>query len=57
MQLIPLFMPGSVHNGPSNGDDCGQMFPDKLRVPWQIPDRFPHYAQTELHSQPTPIGR
>ena len=43
--LIPLFMPESVHSGLASGDDCGQVFPDKL---WRssFPDRFPHYAWT-----------
>ena len=44
--LIPLFfMPGSVHSGSANWDDCGQMFSDKLRVS-SFPDRVPHYAWT-----------
>ena len=43
--LIPLFMPGSVHSGSESWDNCGQMFPDKLRVR-SFPDRFPHYACT-----------
>ena len=42
---IPLFMPGSVHRDSASGDDCGRMFPDKLRVS-SFPDRFPHYAWT-----------
>ena len=43
--LIPLFMPGSVHSGSVNWDNCGWMFPDKLCVSL-FPDRFPHYAWT-----------
>ena len=43
--LIPLFLPGLVHSGFASWDDCGQMFPDKLRVSW-FPDRFLHYAWT-----------
>ena len=30
--LIPLLLPGSVHSGAASSDDCGRMFPDKLRV-------------------------
>ena len=30
--LIPLFRPESVHSGLASLDDCGRMFPDKLRV-------------------------
>ena len=43
--LIPLFMPGSIHSGSASRDDCGRMFPDKLRVS-SFPDRFPQYAWT-----------
>ena len=43
--LIPLFMPGSVHSGAASSDDCGRVFPDKLRVS-SFPNRFPHYAYT-----------
>ena len=43
--LIPLFRPGSVHNGSPRWDDCGRMFPDKLRVRLFL-NRFPHYART-----------
>ena len=39
---------GSVHSGLASWDDCGQMFPDKLRVS-SFPDRFPHYALTEAY--------
>ena len=39
--LIPLFIPWSVYSGPAIWDDCGGMFPDKLRVS-SFPDRFPH---------------
>ena len=39
------FMPGSVHSGSTSEDDCGRMFPDKLRVS-SFPDTFPHYART-----------
>ena len=42
---IPLFMSGSVHSGLVSRDDCGGVFPDKLRVS-SFPDRFPCYAQT-----------
>ena len=38
-------MQGSVHSGSARWDDCGQMFPDKLRVRL-FPGRFPHYAQS-----------
>ena len=38
--LIPLFMPGSVHSSSASWDDCGPMFPDKLRVN-SFPDSFP----------------
>ena len=41
--LIPLFMPGSVHSGSASWDDCGRMFPDRLRVS-SFQDRFPHYV-------------
>ena len=30
--LIRLFIPGSAHSGSANWDNCGRMFPDKLRV-------------------------
>ena len=30
--VIPLFMPGSVPSGWASWDDCGRVFPDKLRV-------------------------
>ena len=43
--LIPLFMPGSVHSGSVTWDDCGRIFPDKLRAS-SFPDRFPRYAWT-----------
>ena len=43
--LISLFMPKSVQSGSASCDDCGRMFPDKLRVS-SFPDRFPHYAWT-----------
>ena len=39
--LIPLFVPGSVDSGSASCDDCGSMFPNKLRVS-SFPDRFPH---------------
>ena len=39
--LIPLFRPGSVHNGSASWDDYGRVFPDELRVSL-FPDRFPH---------------
>ena len=41
--LIPLLQPGSVHTCRVSWDDCGQMFPDNLRVSL-LPDRFPQYA-------------
>ena len=43
--LIPLFKPGSVHSGSVSWDDCGQTFPDKLRVS-SFPDTSSHYAWT-----------
>ena len=43
--LIPLFVPGLVNSGLASCDDCGRMFPDKLRVSSFL-DRFPHYAWT-----------
>ena len=43
--LIPLFEPGSVHSGSVSQDNCGRMFPDKLRVSL-FRDRFTHYAWT-----------
>ena len=51
--LIPLFMPGSVHNGLTSRDDCGWMFPDKFRV-----SSFPvasHTMPGQWHSQPTQL--
>ena len=42
-------MPGSVHIGSASWDDCGRMFPYKLRVS-SFPDRFPHYAWTAARS-------
>ena len=42
--LIPLLV-GSVHGGSASWDDCGRMYPDKLRVS-SFPYRFPHYAWT-----------
>ena len=47
--LISLFMPGSVHSGSVSWDDCGRIFPDKLRVS-SFPDRFPHFAWTAAWS-------
>ena len=47
--LIPLFRPGSVHNGSASWDDCDLVFPDELRVS-SFPDRFPHYAWTAAQS-------
>ena len=44
-KLVPLFTPGLVHSGSASLDDCGRMFPDKLRVS-SFPDRFAHYAWT-----------
>ena len=43
--VIPLFMPGSVHRGWTSWDDCGRLFPDKLRVSSFL-DRLPHHAWT-----------
>ena len=43
--LIPLFLPESVHSGSTSWDDCGRMFPDKLRVS-SFPERFLHFAWT-----------
>ena len=43
--LIPLVMPGSVHCGSANRDNCGRVFPDELRVT-SFPDRLPHYSCT-----------
>ena len=42
-------MPGSVHSGSASLEDCGRMFPDKLRVS-SFPDRFLHYAWTAAWS-------
>ena len=50
--LIPLFMPKSVHSGSASGDDCSQMFPDRLRVS-SFPDRFSHWAWTAAQSAHT----
>ena len=41
--LIPLCMPGSVHSVWASQDNCGRMFPDKVRVS-SFPDMFPHHA-------------
>ena len=41
--LIPLIRPGSVYSGSASLDDCGRLFPDKLRVS-TFSGRFPHYA-------------
>ena len=41
--LIPLFMPGSVHSGSANWDDCWRTFPTSCERA-RFPDRFPHYA-------------
>ena len=52
--LIPLFMPGSVHSGSASFNDCGRMFPDKLRVSLFPYKRFLHYAcrrRTTLQSE------
>ena len=46
--LIPLFRPGLVHSGSVSWDNCGQTFPEKLRVS-SSPDRFPHYAQHAMN--------
>ena len=38
--LVQRFRPGSVNTGSARWDDCGQVFPDGLRVssfPWHIP--------------------
>ena len=43
--LIPLLRPGPVHSGSASWDDCGRMFPDKLRVS-SFHDRFQHNAWT-----------
>ena len=43
--LIPFCMPGSVRSSSASWDDCGRMFPDKLRVS-SFPSRFPHYSWT-----------
>ena len=42
-ELIPLFMPESVHSGSASWNDCGRVFPDELRVS-SFPDGFPYYA-------------
>ena len=47
--LIPLFMPGSVHSDPASWDDCGRMFPYKVRVSSFL-KRFLHYARTAARS-------
>ena len=47
--LIPLLMPGSVHNGSAGWDNCGWMFPDQLRVS-SLPDRFSYYTWTTAES-------
>ena len=47
--LIPLFRSGSVDRGSESWDDCGRVFPEKLRVSL-FPDRFPHYAWTAAYS-------
>ena len=53
-RLIPFFMPGSVHSGSASWDDCGRMFPDKLRVScFRI---GAHTMPGQRHSQPIPIS-
>ena len=47
--LISLFTLGSVHSGSASWDNCGRVFPDKLRVN-SSPDKFPHYAWTAAQS-------
>ena len=41
--LIPLFIPRSVHSGWANWDDCGLLFPYKLRLNL-FPNWFPLYT-------------
>ena len=48
-KLIPLFTPGSVHSGSASWDDCGRVYPDKLRAS-SFPDWFPHYAWIAVKS-------
>ena len=40
---LPPFMPGSVHSGSANWDDCGQTFPGSLMscMLASFPDKFP----------------
>ena len=45
--LIPVFRSGSLHSGLASWDDCGRVFPDKVRVS-SFPDRFPYYACTAV---------
>ena len=42
-KLIPLFMPESVYSGSVSWDDCGRMFPCKLRV-----SSFPESAHSDF---------
>ena len=50
---IPLFRPGSVHSGSASWDDCGQVFPDELRVNlFSLVINSP--TMPGQHSQPTP---
>ena len=49
LTLIPLYRPGSVHSGSASSDDCGRVFPDKLRVS-SVPDTLLHYALTATES-------
>ena len=52
--LIPLFTPGLVHSCLASWDDCGRMFPDKLRLA-----RFRIGSLTILgqrYSHPTPTS-
>ena len=47
--LIPLCMPGSVHNGSAGWDDCGRMFPDKMPVS-SFTNRFSHCLDSSIIS-------
>ena len=56
MHTTSILMPGSLHSGSASWDNCGWVFPDKLRVS-SFPDRFQHCAWTAARSaHPFPIS-
>ena len=49
---IPLFRPGSVHNGSVSGDDSDHVFPDELNVS-SFSSVIGSHSMLGKHSQPT----